>query len=387
MSNPTMNHNSHSQEVADQQQQQQQQITRARSSPNLEPFNQVSLSTNSNLDMPTSTTLTRSDSTSTVILEEEEKRTPLQRRKDLLTLPPSAWANISLSLRSLLKTSGLFNEKSDSFDKLNDLFASGNQFTLQRLLSEMGNEIPLDMNDLIKLDSVKMLDSRTLSDFIRSESFDQLLATAIQNNDISSTPHALPCSSSSFSELRPVSPELFTPDMFAGQNKMDTTDPMIYTHMTSAESANVSNEMNQTTLNAVEHDHAFLYKRMPAEDESTSSSSSAVVKANRRTITTGASRNQNRPTSSLNKSKRSRNINRATDIQSSDDLSYYLERRRKNNEASKVSRAVRKQRFDEMDTKCAEYERVNDELRKKISTLETVTKNLKSGLITNFQRK
>jgi len=386
MSNPTMNHNSHSQEVADQQQQ-QQQITRARSSPNLEPFNQVSLSTNSNLDMPTSTTLTRSDSTSTVILEEEEKRTPLQRRKDLLTLPPSAWANISLSLRSLLKTSGLFNEKSDSFDKLNDLFASGNQFTLQRLLSEMGNEIPLDMNDLIKLDSVKMLDSRTLSDFIRSESFDQLLATAIQNNDISSTPHALPCSSSSFSELRPVSPELFTPDMFAGQNKMDTTDPMIYTHMTSAESANVSNEMNQTTLNAVEHDHAFLYKRMPAEDESTSSSSSAVVKANRRTITTGASRNQNRPTSSLNKSKRSRNINRATDIQSSDDLSYYLERRRKNNEASKVSRAVRKQRFDEMDTKCAEYERVNDELRKKISTLETVTKNLKSGLITNFQRK
>lgn len=186
---------------------------------------------------------------------------------------------------------------------------------------------------------------------IRSESFDQLLATAIQNNDISSTPPALPCSSSSFSELRPVSPELFTPDMFAGQNKMDTTDPMIYTHMTSAESANVSNEMNQTTLNAVEHDHAFLYKRMPAEDESTSSSSSAVVKASRRTTTTGVSRNQNRPTSSLNKSKRSRNINRATDIQSSDDLSYYLERRRKNNEASKVSRAVRKQRFDEMDTK------------------------------------
>ena len=56
--------------------------------------------------------------------------------------------------------------ESDSFDKLNDLFASGNQFTLQRLLSEMGNEIPLDMNDLIKLDSVKMLDSRTLSDFV-----------------------------------------------------------------------------------------------------------------------------------------------------------------------------------------------------------------------------
>lgn len=35
----------------------------------------------------------------------------------------------------------------------------------------------------------------------------------------------------------------------------------------------------------------------------------------------------------------------------------------------------------------AEYERVNAELQMKISTLETVTTKLKSGLITNFQRK
>jgi hypothetical protein len=35
----------------------------------------------------------------------------------------------------------------------------------------------------------------------------------------------------------------------------------------------------------------------------------------------------------------------------------------------------------------AEYERVNVELRLKISTLETVTANLKSGLIHSFQRK
>lgn len=35
----------------------------------------------------------------------------------------------------------------------------------------------------------------------------------------------------------------------------------------------------------------------------------------------------------------------------------------------------------------AEYERVNNELRIKILTLETVTANLKNGLIHNFQRK
>jgi hypothetical protein len=35
----------------------------------------------------------------------------------------------------------------------------------------------------------------------------------------------------------------------------------------------------------------------------------------------------------------------------------------------------------------AEYEHVNAELRLKISTLEIVTANLKSGLIHSFQRK
>lgn len=34
-----------------------------------------------------------------------------------------------------------------------------------------------------------------------------------------------------------------------------------------------------------------------------------------------------------------------------------------------------------------EYERVNTELRMKISTLEAVTASLKSGLVNNFQRK
>jgi hypothetical protein len=34
-----------------------------------------------------------------------------------------------------------------------------------------------------------------------------------------------------------------------------------------------------------------------------------------------------------------------------------------------------------------EYERVNAELRMKITTLEKVTTTLKSGLVNNFQRK
>ena len=55
----------------------------------------------------------------------------------------------------------------ESSDKLNELFASGNGFTLQRLLSEVGaNDVNIDMNELMKYDSTKILDSRTLSEFV-----------------------------------------------------------------------------------------------------------------------------------------------------------------------------------------------------------------------------
>ena len=52
---------------------------------------------------------------------------------------------------------------------------------------------------------------------------------------------------------------------------------------------------------------------------------------------------------STKRTRRLLSVNRATDIKTPDDLSYYLERRRKNNEASKMSRAARKQKFDDMD--------------------------------------
>jgi hypothetical protein len=162
-----MNHDSH---MHQQQEQQQQQI------------NEIQAAT-SNLTNSPHAILTRSDSTSTVILEEEEE-TRTCHRNGIPTVPPPAWANLSFSLRSLLKTSGLFNNGKknkktrnnylkyfpigfESSDKLNELFASGNEFTLQRLLSEIGNnDANIDMNELIKLDSMKFLDSRTLSEFV-----------------------------------------------------------------------------------------------------------------------------------------------------------------------------------------------------------------------------
>ncbi|CAF2373870.1 unnamed protein product [Rotaria sp. Silwood2] len=386
MSTPTMNHNSHMHQRQEQQQQHQQQQE--------QQINEIQHAHSNSANSPHAT-LTRSDSTSTVILEEEETRT--YRRNGPRTLPPAVWASLSIHLRSALKTSGLFNKDLESSDKLNELFANGNEFALQKLLSEVGaNDINIDMNELMKLDSTKLFDSRTLSDFLRSESFDQLIASTINSTDVN--PSAIACSTTSFSELRPVSPELTTNNIFhreSDQLKLGSDHPLLYSEMNSFDSLTSMTDppqfdYNQGALSAFEHDHAFLSKRAPVIDTPKSPNSKRTpTRGPRRT----SSRIQSRAVcstsseSSASKSKQPRNVSRATDIKTAADLSYYLERRRKNNEASKMSRAARKQKFGDMDHHCEEYERVNAELRMKIITLETVTATLKNGLVNNFQRK
>lgn len=59
----------------------------------------------------------------------------------------------------------------------------------------------------------------------------------------------------------------------------------------------------------------------------------------------------------------------------------YLERRRKNNIASKRSREIRKNKFLSMDEEAAELEKANAELREKIEQLESLTKRMKEALV------
>lgn len=355
MSTPTMNHGSHTQQQ--QQTDQQQQINET----------QIARSNSVNLSHAT---LTRSDSTSTVILEEDETRTC--HRNGTEPLPPTLLASLSAQLHLALKTGGRFSNNMENSDKWKELLASGNSFTLQRLLSEIDpKDLNLNPDDLLKFDSFK-LDTQALNDLMRSESFDQLLASMAATTD----GLANNSSTTSFSELRSVSPE------FTTFHVDSTTLPV---------------------LNAIEHDHAFLAKRSPFDESSSSSATTTTTTTTTKTVSKRtpargsrrvSSRIQSRAvcTSTTNdnppaKNKRTKNINRANDVETPDDLNYYLERRRKNNEASKVSRAVRKQKFDVMDEKCDEYERVNNELITKISILERVTSSLKSGLVNNFQRK
>lgn len=306
----------------------------------------------------------------------------------------------------------------ESSDKLNELFADGTEFTLHRLLSDFGvNDLNIDMNDLVKFDPMKLLDTRSFSEFLQCDSFDQTnSANDIQSDHLDSIPpSAIACSSGSFSELYPPTPEISAKEMFhidANQLKMEPENPLIYTELNSLENfvltpataTSLSQEFNfdPSTLAAFEHDYGFLPKRSTIVDTPSPSptiSKRTTTRSTRRTssrLQSRAALNDNlclspaiSETSSISskRTKYPRHINRATDIKTEDDLSYYLERRRKNNEASKMSRAARKQKFGDMDGRCAEYERVNAELRLKISTLEVVTANLKTGLIHSFQRK
>jgi hypothetical protein len=178
--------------------------------------------------------------------------------------------------------------------------------------------------------------------------------------------------------------ELQTKDEFyieGNQLKMEPENPLTYTELNSfanfaltpSTSTHISQEFNfdPPTLAAFEHDYAFLSKRTTIVDTPSPSPTTS-----KRTPTRGGRRTSSRlqsrvalidikqmlnddscssPTISENssisikRSKHSRHVNRAKDIKTEDDLSYYLERRRKNNEASKMSRAVRKQKFGDMD--------------------------------------
>ncbi|UJR35804.1 hypothetical protein I4U23_028552 [Adineta vaga] len=379
---------------------------------------QIQQQTHSNLVISPHLILTRSDSTSSVILDDEIHGQQVH-------LPATLVVNGSTSLRSLLKTSGLFNEDMESSDKINEFFANGTEFTLHRLLSDFGvNDMNIDMNDLVKFDPMKLLDTRCFSEFLQCDSFEEVNTQTDIHSDHQDSipPSAIACSSDSFSTLCPLSLELPTKEEFCFDNnqlKTEPEHPLVYTELNSLDnvvltpstSTAMSHEFNfdPTALAAIEHDYGYLAQRTTVVDTPSPSptvSKRTVMRESRRT----SSRLQSRatlidfkkiledesysspmvsPNSSISsrRTKRSRHINRATDIETEDDLSYYLERRRKNNEASKMSRAARKQKFGNMDSRCFEYERVNAELRLKIATLEVVTANLKDGLIHTFQRK
>jgi hypothetical protein len=160
----------------------------------------------------------------------------------------------------------------------------------------------------------------------------------------------------------------------ANQLKMEPEPTLTYTELNSFDnfaftpstSTPTSQQFNfdPSVLAAFEHDYGFLSKRSTVVD--TPSPSPTVSK---RTPTRESRRIASRlrlraalnddlclsPTTSENSSislkrtKRAHHVNRATDIKTEDDLSYYLERRRKNNEAAKMSRAARKQKFGNMD--------------------------------------
>lgn len=85
-----------------------------------------------------------------------------------------------------------------------------------------------------------------------------------------------------------------------------------------------------------------------------------------------------------NKSKRTRGIYRADDVTNEEERVNYLERRKKNNISSKISRANKKKTYSEMDSKCYELDRSNKRLEIKIQKLEKVNKIIKEFLVEKF---
>ncbi len=81
------------------------------------------------------------------------------------------------------------------------------------------------------------------------------------------------------------------------------------------------------------------------------------------------------------KKQRPIGIYRADDVTNEDELRNYLERRKKNNISSKISRANKKRNYSEMDTKCHQLQKDNTCLEKKIAELEKLTKVIEEYLV------
>lgn len=87
------------------------------------------------------------------------------------------------------------------------------------------------------------------------------------------------------------------------------------------------------------------------------------------------------------KRQRTRGIYRAEDITNEDDLQNYLERRKKNNISSKISRANKKNYYSQMDERSVALENENRKLEVKVQKLEELNKLMKDYLINNFSNK
>lgn len=86
------------------------------------------------------------------------------------------------------------------------------------------------------------------------------------------------------------------------------------------------------------------------------------------------------------KNPRTRGIYRADDVTNENELQNYLERRKKNNQSSKVSRANKKNFYSEMSLKCDELVKSNDRLNNKIIELEKLNKIIRDMLVENFKQ-
>jgi len=367
-----------------------------------QPMTTISAQFNTN-ENPSSL-LMRLESTSTMIKEEQQ-------------------IFLDSAVRTLFKSTSRFNRDFESGgDELSEFLTSNNEFQFHRFLSDLnGNEIRIDMDDTLKFDAIKNSETRILTDFFAGDSFDQINPSSITENLENATNQidfqlnemkTLP----SFTELCPPTPDFVNGELFqidANDFKSEFESPSIFTEMnpfdqssyTPPSSTTVLTHFNFDSPTVSNHEHDY---DSPAKSTSTPTPTPTTSK---RTITRGQRRTSSRLQSrakivnfqhllnndddddscsssiiSNRRTKRCPSVSRIAEVKSEEDLSYYLERRRRNNEASKMSRAARKQKFDHMDFRCSEYERLNNELRLKLSTLEIVVSSLRHGLIHSFRK-
>ena len=145
-------------------------------------------------------------------------------------------------------------------------------------------------------------------------------------------------------------------------------------------SLKLKNNVAKERINNLTLDHVYssLQKRKTTADEN---SQDSIVSSS---FTGGTESDANGP---CTKKKRVRGIYRADDITNEEELDNYLERRKKNNISSKISRANKKNLYKHMDANADRLEIRNEELKDMSVKLANINEIIKKELIQMYNGK
>lgn len=141
-------------------------------------------------------------------------------------------------------------------------------------------------------------------------------------------------------------------------------------------------QATQLPMLSVEHNYIkHDFNDDECTNDSLASTDNTLESKTINTASTASAKNEAAGSTGIIKKKRPRGVYRKDDVRNDEDLQNYIQRRKKNNVSSKVSRANKKAAYKEIDSKIDFLFNSNQKMNRKIINLEKINKLIKDMLV------